>query len=1246
MLRIGGGEKKLPWAWPLATLMLLSGAAGWWAWPRRVQEWVSVDGKHRWAAEGRPLERRMAWEPPQPVELAQLTAIVEGSGEYGQPLASLLHPALSADGAALYVAMRRAAGDWDLFWAERQEGGWSELVPIGSVNTAADELSPHLSSDGRWLYFSSNRVGGQGGFDLYACRREAAGWSAPQNLGPEVNSLADELDPALSDDGLVLYFSANRTADDRLTRTTDLFAVRRSSIDSAWQPAELLAEVNSPANERTPLVCSEDRALYFASDRQARPDELVNFDLYRLRSYADKRQLEPLGPGVNTAANELAPALSPEGTRLLFASDRLGDRRLGAYGLFSSRLVEIETRAVWDTSRLQALLAVWPQAAGLSLLLALVIYLAARLRGWLFERASIGRYVVLSLLFHALLLFLLALIPLGTAVANRAKEILASHAPRSADDNLHQSHRAGLAAYEKLADLRSLERVAISKVPRQVLERPNVPALSNLPAPALPTTVQAAVAANMAAVHDPQVPQHATAEHNLSTPVLVRQKPDLQPAAATGEQLVLVPQPAAPETAVDPQLNLARQAAAPPNLADTDWPAQPPLPDPALLPATDAPSAPLAPDDSAPLQPERLTVRRAPREPAAESVAGEESLPQVAGQPSSESPIPVPQTALPLQEQVPAPPRHQLALPSPRIAADRNAGLRSPLELAPGSRPSDLAEPLPRAQQTVLSPPATVPDDVLVVAARAVPGLAELSPDDATLQVVPNHVLVLPAASQSLPDVPEAPAPKLQSSLAGTSPVPPALPHGAEFVPKRAMVTDLAAAEVLERVDLPPAQPTDAELPPLAVPGTTSLADVATAATVLDLTHVAAAGPGTPRRPLVVGSLSLTKVDAPPSLAPTATRLERLPAEALPVAYAEDNVGLHAMFSLRQGDVRREYIELFGGSVETEAAVERGLAWLAQHQYEDGHWSLHQLDPPEKNLPATPGAGSAVSDTAATGLALLAFLGSGHTHQQGDYQAVVQRGLEWLVGRQQPDGNLYPERAGNAWMYSHGIAAIALCEALGLTQDASLRAPAQRALQFIVAAQNPSTGGWRYTPGEAGDTSVVGWQVMALKSGEMAGLEVPAASLELARRWLASAAGSGGSLGTFGYTSPGGSLAMTAEGLLSLQFLGCRRDDPQLVAGIRILAGNLPQQDRETSYYWYYATQVLYHVQGPEWDAWNEKMRELVVRTQLKEGHLAGTWDPRDGWEQAGGRLYATCLRLLILETYYRHLPLYHAMVP
>jgi hypothetical protein len=116
---------------------------------------------------------------------------------------------------------------------------------------------------------------------------------------------------------------------------------------------------------------------------------------------------------------------------------------------------------------------------------------------------------------------------------------------------------------------------------------------------------------------------------------------------------------------------------------------------------------------------------------------------------------------------------------------------------------------------------------------------------------------------------------------------------------------------------------------------------------------------------------------------------------------------------------------------------------------------------------------------------------------------------------------------------------------------------------------------------------------------------------------------------------------MTAQALLSLQLLGARRDDPRMQAGVDYLLQNPPQRGRETSYYWYHATQVLFHVQGPRWKQWNEKCRDLLVSTQVTQGGLAGSWAPEDARERAGGRICATSLRLLMLEVYYRHLPLY-----
>ena len=346
--------------------------------------------------------------------------------------------------------------------------------------------------------------------------------------------------------------------------------------------------------------------------------------------------------------------------------------------------------------------------------------------------------------------------------------------------------------------------------------------------------------------------------------------------------------------------------------------------------------------------------------------------------------------------------------------------------------------------------------------------------------------------------------------------------------------------------------------------------------------------------------------------------------------------------SMRTTDARREAAKTLGGSEDSEEAVERGLQWLARNQYPDGHWSIDDF-PGETS--ESLGEGSFVSNSAATGLSLLAFLGAGYTHQSGKHQEVVDRGMKRLLENQKPDGDLFADETEFVWFYSHGIASIALCEAYGLTKDPTLRAPAQRALDFIVESQHEEFGGWRYRPQFESDTSVSGWQLMALKSGEMAGLNVPKEAYTGVSRWLDSVQ-SKSAAGQYRYhptkeVSP----AMTAEGLLMRQYLGAKREDAQLIAGANYLRTRLPDFGQRDAYYWYYATQVMFHMQGEHWNEWNNSLRDLLVTTQSKEGSVSGSWDPSrpspDKWANGGGRHYLTCLNLLMLEVYYRHLPLY-----
>lgn len=340
---------------------------------------------------------------------------------------------------------------------------------------------------------------------------------------------------------------------------------------------------------------------------------------------------------------------------------------------------------------------------------------------------------------------------------------------------------------------------------------------------------------------------------------------------------------------------------------------------------------------------------------------------------------------------------------------------------------------------------------------------------------------------------------------------------------------------------------------------------------------------------------------------------------------------------------RAALVKQFGGTEASEAAVASGLKWLARHQNSDGSWSFdHVHDEACKASCTQPG--SLDSKTGGTAMALLAFLGAGQTHESGQYQEVVKKGINFLLGAMKTSkegvpGDLRGEDYGHAGMYIQGLAAIAICEAHALTKDRRLRQASMYALNFIIQAQDQKGGGWRYTPGQAGDTSVVGWQLMALKSGQAARIPIAPTVFHGVTKFLDYVQADGGA--QYGYTDPAtGRQATTAVGLLCRMYLGWKRDNEALQRGVALLSKWGPL--RSNMYYNYYATQVLHHWGGEEWTRWNEVMREQLIRTQERSGHAEGSWPPADAHGGQGGRLYMTCMAIMTLEVYYRHLPLYH----
>jgi hypothetical protein len=200
-----------------------------------------------------------------------------------------------------------------------------------------------------------------------------------------------------------------------------------------------------------------------------------------------------------------------------------------------------------------------------------------------------------------------------------------------------------------------------------------------------------------------------------------------------------------------------------------------------------------------------------------------------------------------------------------------------------------------------------------------------------------------------------------------------------------------------------------------------------------------------------------------------------------------------------------------------------------------------------------------------------------------------------------------------------------------MTHDKFLHGPAQSVVNFISEAQDPVGGGWRYMPRQPGDTSVVGWQLMALKSAQMAYLRVPPGVMRKAGYFLDRVQSDRGAV--YGYQAPErGRPATTAIGLLCRIYLGWKHEEPPLVRGISVLSTLGPSIEhsrlQNNMYYNYYATQVLHHYGGEDWKRWNNVMRDYLIETQSTDGHEAGSWffAGSDHGTGAGGRLYCTAL--------------------
>ena len=316
-----------------------------------------------------------------------------------------------------------------------------------------------------------------------------------------------------------------------------------------------------------------------------------------------------------------------------------------------------------------------------------------------------------------------------------------------------------------------------------------------------------------------------------------------------------------------------------------------------------------------------------------------------------------------------------------------------------------------------------------------------------------------------------------------------------------------------------------------------------------------------------------------------------------------------------------------GGTEQCEDAVVKALDWLQATQNPDGSWTT---DHP----------------VAMTGFALLAYLGHCETPQSPKYGETVLRGITYLVDvGMKNDGRLSNKDATSIqWVYDHGIAAYALAEAYTFCNQLRINIPnldtvTKDSIDIIMEGQN-DVGGWVYKFASAneGDNSVGFWQIQAMKAGKHTGLWPNSKFTKPSREaleWLEKSQGKNGAIGYRGDSnrSPG----LTGGGVLCFQ-LWDKGSSRAARKGVDYVAENSEfvwGEESSNLYYHYYNAQAMINHGGKEWQDYNLRFRDSLLKAQKPDG----SWEQRGIKHGPVSSHMATCLATLMLEVYYRFLP-------
>jgi hypothetical protein len=1221
--------------------------------PSRTQVWTDGDSI-RTPVEASPI-REVLWRPAEPLKGAGFGVADEYEARY------------SADGTTVVFVRNRSGQNADLFTARWTPAGWSEPTPIDAINTKDNELGPELSRDGQSLYFYSDRPGGMGGYDIWVSHLTSGAWGTPTNLGPSVNSRWNDYGPALSPDGQHLYFSSNRPRpgeavlnDDawpatiREHRTRHDYDLYVADLTQGSEARPLLA-LNTDADEGAPAISPAGDFLYFASDRAG---GFGGFDLYRARlTRSGFEAVENLGPNINSLNNDLDPALTSDGFRLMFSSDRapptgIDDRLVpGApqasstsstsaadsarYSLWTSTSREVYRETHEGENRVLAwLAAMWPRLLPLALSLGLLylfyqLLIDPRWRRRFGRLSLLAQCVLISLLIHAGIASLLTIWKVGSGIIDLVhrgggtRVVLSSGAPSG---SIAGQVRGSFT--DASASTPTLEPLAVSV--RASLPE-SLPASLPLPELSLPAVTSPAAA--IADSHERETavrPPVPTPEDHAGPAASV-------PFAAGPAPFTAEPQAAAP--------SIAAADTARPNVSGlTSGPVQ--LDVPAMqqgsgsLPLNLTPANPRTHDAT-------QYAGVSSTSPAAPSVPASSAIPHTGAPPVSATEPVLSSAPAPSSVLAPIAPTlasHQIrvapavrtgsaaasgpiniAAPTPQ-SRDATHVASAPIQPAPSPATGGPTLPAAAAPQFISEAAATsAPGPAMVPAAPSAAGTLAASRAELPMPAMPSQIAAqTPLSGSATPPLNSTRSGLYTSSLSSGSAVPRELSSGIDAALPSA--APALAASTREAEVPTPGNVASAVAAPAPLAGALTGSHEPTLIQVTPAERRAASGSGS----IAADIRPEVTTPSPDRHASAGGATTRSPLAAAPSAKGLDSqipVGIPTpleTFSQRAPESRNALVEQMGGSNQTERAVGLALDWFLRHQSQDGHWSAQGFD---GDCNQCHGEAEVKADAAMTGMVLLCYLGAGHTHQEeGPYRDAVGKGLQWLIKRQAPDGDL---RRGET-MYGQTVSAVALCEAFAMTRDAALAEPARKAVEFVlVRAGHPASDK---------DTSVIGWLVFTVESARRAGFTVPQATFVAARQWLDSVS-TPSVPGAYAYSKAGSpSAAMTAEAMFVEQLLGHERNEPLMQQSARYILATPPRwQEGAPTYYWYYATLALFQHQGEPWKQWNDRLVAELLAHQQQKGPAAGSWDTTDEWSRLGGRVYQTAVCTLSLEVYYRY---------